>query len=93
MAAAQWQQANDSKRCDNRRPEKVRNRQPKKCENEGKSAKTDENKRKQAKKCDNDRDAFGDFLFVIFQWPYSGGHLGCTELLPMNAALPSTRAG
>ena len=58
MAAAKWQQANGAKKCENGRPKTVRNRQPKKCENELKSAKTVENERKQAKKCENDREVF-----------------------------------
>ena len=58
MAAAKWQQANGAKKCEKGRPRTVRNRQPKKCENERKSAEAVEHKRKQAKKCEDDRDAF-----------------------------------
>ena len=77
MAAAKWQQANGAKKCENGRPKTVRNRQLKKCENERKSAKTVENKRKQAQKYEDNRDgSFGDRSLAIFQWPYSGGHLG-----------------
>ena len=64
MAAAKWQQANGAKKRENGRPKTVRNRQPQKSENERKSAKTVK------------RVLFGDHSLAIFQWPYSGGHLG-----------------
>ena len=75
MAAAKWQQANGAKKCENERPKTVRNRQPKKCENERKSAKTVENKRKQAKSAKTIGMLFVDRFFGNFQWPHGGGHL------------------
>ena len=41
----------NAKKCENGRPKEVRNRQPKKCENEGK---LQTHAKKQAKKCEND---------------------------------------
>ena len=76
MAVAKWQQANGAKKCENGWPKTVRNTQPRKCKNERKSAKAVENKRKQAKTCENDRGVFVDRFLAIFQWSYSGGHLG-----------------
>ena len=76
MAAAKLQQANGAKKCENGRPKTVRNRHPK-------SAKTSENGRKRSKTSENRRKSartigvfFVDRFLAIFQWPYSGGHLG-----------------
>ena len=44
MAAATWQQANGAKKCENKRPKTVRNRQHEKRENKRKMKKTVENK-------------------------------------------------
>ena len=71
MAAAKWQQANGAKKCENGRPKTVRNRPPKKYENERKGAKTVENERKQAKKCENDGGVFCCSYFL----PFSSGHI------------------
>ena len=73
MAAAKWQQAHGAEKRKNGRQKKVRNRQLKKCENERKSALTVENERKSAKTIGV---LFVDRFLAIFQWPYSGGHLG-----------------
>ena len=64
MAAAKWQPANGAKKCENGRPKKLRNRQPQKCENERKCAKTVENKRKQAR---NLRKRSGCILLIVFK--------------------------
>ena len=72
MAAAKWQQANGAKKCENGRPTTVRNRQPKKCENERKKvrkrSKRSENRRKSAKPIGM---LFGDLFFL----PFSSGHI------------------
>ena len=61
MAAAKCQQENGAKKCENGRPRTVSNRPLKKCAKRAKKrAQTVENKRKQAKMCENDRDALGD---------------------------------
>ena len=70
MAAAKRQQANGAKKCENGRPKTVRNRQLKKWENERKGAKTVENKRKLAKKCETIGVLFVDRLLAI-----SNGHI------------------
>ena len=69
MAAATWQQANGAKKCKNGRPKTVRNRQPQKCKNERKSAKTVENKRNRQKGAKT----IGVFLLVFAD--RSKGHI------------------
>ena len=61
----------------------VRNRQPKKCEDERKSVKTIENGQKQAQKCESGLSCwsfFGHFPVAIWQWPF-----GFPLTLPMSA--------
>ena len=64
MAAAKWQQVNGAQKCENGRPKRSETDIP-----------------KSAKKCENDRGAlFVDRFLAIFQWPYSGGHLGFPDI-------------
>ena len=77
MAVAKWQQANGAKRSKNGRPKTVRNRQPKKCENERKSTKTSENRLKSAKTIGvlfGDR-VFGPFSSATWVFPSRGSTL------------------
>ena len=76
MAAAKWQQANCAKKCETNGQKRSEPESPK-------SAKTSEKAQKRSKTIENGRKnaktigvLFVDRLSAIFQWPYSGGHLG-----------------
>ena len=76
MAAAKWQQANGAKKMRKRTAKNVQKQTAPEKRNARKSAKPVENERKQAKNAKTIGVFFGDRSLAIFQWPYSGGHLG-----------------
>ena len=68
---------NGSRRMVRKRTAKDAQKQsPKSAKRSEKNAKTVKNKPTQAKLCENNRGVFLNCFLAIFQWPYSGGHLG-----------------